>query len=254
MGHKQNGTICETILDRLLTSILWLKNPNSKPPLKSIIAAYSRDLFVNRRVWDHFYRILQELKQEGKIKDNDISTLFWHSYIEDALSSIDETETKKITPAFVLEEVEKAGKLREETVEKRIKGLEKAKEEEMKLKLEEKEKEFSESLVQSISVVELKKEREWLDKIQKIKESLRDSSRSIAESRSIFVTVLLALVYLAIIVVAFFKIPSDILGLILTVIGGGGLLGIYKLRNKIRNWLFERAYRIKLSEAKLDEL
>lgn len=33
-GHKQNATICETILDRLMTNILWLKNPNTKLSLK----------------------------------------------------------------------------------------------------------------------------------------------------------------------------------------------------------------------------
>lgn len=253
LGHKQNGTICETILDRLLANILWLKNPRTKPPLKSIIAAHSRGLFVNRRVWDRFYEVLQELKREGKIRDDDISTLLWHGYVEDALRSIEETETNKITPQFVLEEVEKAEKLREEAMEKKIKGIEKAKEEEMEMELRRAKEEFLESLEQRISEVELKKEREWLDKIQTIKESLREHSRTKAASRSNIYTLLLTLAFIVVIIVAYFIIPSETLDLILTVVGGGGLLGLWKLRGKMRNWLFERTYKQKLEEIKLDE-
>jgi len=254
MGHKENGTICETISDRLLTNILWLKNPNTRPPLKSIIAAHSRDLFVNRRVWDRFYEVLQELKRDGKIRDDDISTLFWHSYVEDALRSIEETETNKITPQFVLEEIEKAEKLREETMETRIKGIVKAKEEEMELKLKQKEKEFIESLERSISEAESRREREWLDKIQNIKESLRESSKTKAVNRSNIYTLLLTLAFIAVIVVGWFMIPLEVLDLILTVIGGGGLFGLWKLRSRIRDWLFERMYKQKLEETQLDKI
>lgn len=253
-GHKQNGTICETVLDRLLTNILWLKNPDTRPPLKSIIAAHSRDLFVNRRVWNRFYQVLQELKRQGKIEDDDISTLFWHSYAEDALSSFEETETDKITPQFVLKEIEKAEKLRAEATEKKIRAIEKAKEEEMEMKLKKKEQEFSESLKRSISEAETRKEREWLGKIQRIKASLRESSRAEAVSRSIIYTFLLALATITVIVVAFFMIPIEILNLIIAVVGGGGLLGLLPLRSKIRNWLSERTYRQKLEEAKLEKI
>jgi len=254
LGHRESATICETISDRLLTNILWLKNPNTKPPLKSIIAAHSRDLFVNRRVWDRFYEALQKLKREGKIKDEDISTLFWHSYVEDALRSIEETETKKITSQFVMEEIEKAEKLREEEIEKRIKGIEKAKETEMEKKLREKEKEFSESLERSISEAELRKERKWLDKIQRSKESLRERSKTEAASRSTIYTLFLTLAVIAVVVAAYFLIPIEILNLALALVGGGGLLGLWKLRSKMRNWLFERTYRQKLEEAKLDKI
>ena len=252
-GHKQNGTICETILDRLLANILWLKNPHTEPPLKSIIAAHSRGLFVDRRVWDRFYEVLQELKREGKISDEDISTLLWHSYVEDALRPIEETETSKITPQFVLEEIEKAEKLREEALEKRIEGIEKSKEEEMKMKLKKAKDEFLESLEQSTSEVEMRKEREWLDKIQAIKEGLRDHSRTTAANRSNLYTLAFALAYIAVVMVAYFVIPSDVLALILTVVGGGGIIGLWKFRSKMRSWLLERTYRQKLKETKLAE-
>ena len=209
---------------------------------------------MNRRVWDRFYQVLQELKRQGKIEDNDITTLFWHSYAEDALSSFGETETEKITPHFVLEEIEKAEKLREEATEKKIRAIEKAKEEEMEMKLKKKEQEFSESLERSISEAETRKEREWLSKIQRIKESLRESSKAKAASRSNIYTSLLALATITVIVVVVFMgLPIEILSLIIAVVGGGGLFGLLPLRSKIRNWLSERTYRQKLEEAKLEK-
>jgi len=254
MGHRENGTICETILDRLLTNILWLKNPDTKPPLKSIIAAHSRDLFVNRRVWDRFYEVLRQLKREGKITDDAISTLFWHSYVEDALRSIEEVEANKITPEFVLEEIEKAGKRREEAAEKKIEEIQKTKEE-IEMELKRKEKEFSEHLERSISEAESRKEREWLDKIQGIKESLRKHSEVEAASRSTRYTLFLTLGFIGIIAVAYLKMPSDILDLILTVVGGGGLIGLWTYgRSVMKSCVFKRIYRQKLEEAKLDKI
>jgi len=256
MGHKKNGTICETISDRLLTTILWLKNPNTTPPLKSLIAAHSRDLFVNRRVWDRFYEVLQKLKREGKIKVDDISTLFFHSYVEDSLRSIEETEADKITPEFVLEEIEKAERLREEEMEKKIKRIEKDKEEEMEMKLKKKEEEFLVSLEQTKSDIELKKDREWLDKIQQIKGNLREHSETNATMWSTIYTVLLSLAYIVVNIVAFFIIgvPLEILNLILTILGGGGVIGLIMFRSKLKQWLWERTYRLKLDEAKLDKI
>jgi predicted nucleic acid-binding protein len=254
MKHKENGTICETILDRLLTNILWLKNPNTKPPLKSIIAAHSRDLFVNRRVWDRFYEVLRQLKREGKIKDDAISTLFWHSYVEDALRSIEETEIDKITPEFVLDEIEKAGKQRAEAAEKKIEEIQKNKAE-VEEELKRKEREFSEHLEKSISDAESRKEREWLEKIQGIKESLREHSQAEAAIRSTVYILFLTIVFIVVVAVASIKIPSETLDLILTVVGGGGLIGLWLYgRNTIKSWLAKRIYGRKLKEAKLDEI
>lgn len=49
-SHKKTGTIAEVINDRLLTNILWLKNPKTRISLKSIIAAHSRELFINHHI------------------------------------------------------------------------------------------------------------------------------------------------------------------------------------------------------------
>jgi len=55
-------------------------------------------------------------------------------------------------------------------------------------------------------------------------------------------------------VIAYFLIPIVILNLALTVAGGGGLLGLWKLRSMIRNWRFKRIYRQKTEEAEPDKV
>jgi hypothetical protein len=253
MGHKQNGTISETVSDRLLTSILWLKNPNTKPPLKSIIAAHSRDLFINRRVWDKFYETLRELKKEGKIEDDDISTLFWHNYVEKALQYIQEDEVDRITADFVLEKIEDAGKDRKKAVEKEIEETMKAKGE-LETKLKETERQFSEDLQRSISEAELRKDREWLKQIHEIKDNLRESSRAQALKWSKIIASLLTILYVSIVGIACFYVPISVVSLVLAIIGGSGIVGLWGFRTRIENWLFERSYGKKLKEAKLDKI
>lgn len=245
MGHRENGTISEVILDRLLTNILWLKNPSTELPLKSIIAAYSRDLFIKRRIWDRFYEILQQLKQEEKVEDEKISTLFYHGYVENLLRGFDEGEQEKITPEFVLEEVEKATKLREKMQEKEIK---------------EKEKEFLQQLKSAVFKKEQEKEKEWLEKIQNIKSNLRRSSERNAFYYSIFCTSLLTLFLLMIMYPIYFLFNKvKIIGLLelylLILIGGSsGIFGLWKgfrtyLEKKWANYLYNK----KLNEVKLDQ-
>lgn len=168
MGHKDNRTVSEVILDRLLTNILWLKNPRSKPPLKSIIASYSRNLFVKSRVWSRFYEVLQELRKEEKIQDENISMLFYHGYIEDALSHFEDHEAGQITQEFVLTEIEKAAKLVEEETAKMI---------------SEKEKDFLKQLKERVSIKEQEKEREWLERLQEIKSNIRNGAKRSAKNR-----------------------------------------------------------------------
>ena len=178
MGHQKDGTVCEVILDSLLTNILWLKDPSAKIPLKSIIGAYSRELFVKRRIWDRFYENLRKLKREGKVSDEAISTLFYHNYIEDVLRELDETEIDEITPEFILEEIEKASKLSEK-------------------ELKEKEKEFLQRLEGEVSKKEQEKEREWLEKLRRIKKGLRKAAENSAR-RYVWIARILIIILFAI--------------------------------------------------------
>lgn len=242
MGHKANGTISEVILDRLLTNILWLKDPNAKLSLKSIIIAYSRDLFIKRRIWDKFYDILSKLKSEGKINNGNISTLFFNNYIENVLKEFDESEADKITPEFALEEIEKASKLSEEKVKKAVK---------------EKEEEFLKFLEGKISETEQKKDKEWLERIQQIKNQVREQAEK-SSKKCVMCTRFLIAAILAI-PIAVFAITrnwnafrnytgiASVISLILGVVLGS----VYKLWGNFQEKLSNKIYIKKIKEVGL---
>lgn len=164
LGHGEHGTIAEVILDRLLTNVLWLKNPGIEAPLRMVIAAYSRDLFVKRRVWDRFYEVLKQVHQTGKVSDERIAGLFYRNYIEDVLLEFDDTEVK-ITEDFVLQQIEKASQQRDE--------VEVA-------KLQSQESEFLQRLGKAVDETEEARDKEWTERL----ESIRASVRSAVERRS----------------------------------------------------------------------
>ena len=162
MEHKQNGTISEVILDRLLMNILWLKNPNLEIPLETLIAAHSRDLFINRRVWERFCKILQDLKRKGKTDVDHISMLFYNRYIEDTLRNIDESEVNQIDEIFVLEKIEEASTLPKKELEEAVTKTKKG---------------YMQLLKEEVSKVEKEKEEEWACKIQTFRKKMRENAQ-----------------------------------------------------------------------------
>jgi hypothetical protein len=158
MGHERERTVGEVILDRVLSNILWLENPNANISLKSIIGAHSQGLFIQRGIWEKFSNILHQLKREGTVSDDKIASLFYHKYIEDVLRNIDESEVEKIDQNLVISEIEKANKLIEKA-EKR------------------KEEEFIKTLGKEISKKEIEMGKKWLERITEIKDNLRKSSK-----------------------------------------------------------------------------
>ena len=244
MGHKENATVGEVILDRLLAIILWLKDPNTRPPLKSIIAAYSRDLFIKRRIWDRFYHVLQQLRQENKANDENITMLFYHGYIEDVLREIDESEADKITQEFVLDKIENATKLKEKEIEKAA---------------IEKEREFLLLLNKEVSKKEHEKESEWAERIQEIKRNLRESAEKKARRDSAIYTSLLMLPLMGVLYCIYLlrkelRFLGFLIYLFPILIGGGGILGLWtKLRSNLKRKLAYRIFSKKLKEAKLNK-
>jgi len=260
MGHKDYLTIGEVILDRLLTNIIWLKNPKLKIPLKSIISLYSRELFVNRRVWDRFYNILTKVKDDGEVTDNQISNLFYHGYIEHVLIDYDENDIADITETFVLEEIENAAKYQEEMSKKKIKEVERKKDEKQKLEIEKKRKEFNDILIQKTNEAKEEKEKEWLGKIQKIKNKKKAEAAKEAERRIIIMKILVAIIIL--ILPIYFIINNDfqrfgiivgvatVAALILVLLVGPMGAKWKNLEEKFANKIFVE----KLQEAGLDKL
>jgi len=240
MGHKEDGTVCEVILDNLLTNILWLKNPSAKISLKSMIATYSRGLFVKRRVWERFYEALRKVKQEQNVSDESISMLFYSNYIEDSLREFDEAQIDEITPEFVLEEIEGAAKSKEKEAE-------------------EKEREFIQRLNEKVSEKERQKNQEWLEKLQGIKRNVREAAEKLSSRRSVIYASLSTLLLLGIVYGIYLGLKqlgvSDIvLWLIPLLIGGSGISGIWsRLRKFFRSKLSNSIYLKKIKEAGLEE-
>jgi hypothetical protein len=267
--HKDDGTICEVVSDRLLTNILWLKNPNIKLSLKPIIAAHSRDLFVNRHVWDKFYNVLTDLKKTGKVKEDDISTLFWHSYIEDSLRSVGDINS--ITPEFILEEIEKAGEEQEsefQTLQQQIKVLQKSdkskeeevqkKEAELRLSEEElqKQKEFSRNIIQSLpQKIKSETDQEWLTKIEATKRTIRKNAerRAFLIVNTLRISIIIVLCF-AIFIANFYNVPLATLSFVFAFLGFGGVIGIWKMGGKTKNWLTQYIYNRKLKASALEKI
>jgi len=247
LGHKESSTVCEVLPDRLVANILWLKNPDSDIPLKSIIAAHSRDFLIDRRLWDRFNEVLKKLAQNGKISEQDISLLFYHSFIEDTLIGMDETNVDEITAEFVIEEIEKAAKLREQEVKALTKQF------------EVKESLFLEQLRKAEKEKDAE-QQQYLEKIARIKNSIMSNAE---KSASILGTLLSSFFTLLLIVVMYglYWLSTDILKignffslLVSLFIGGGGLFGIWKkLRSSIKPYIFNKTYIKKLHDIELND-
>jgi hypothetical protein len=247
LGHKKNATVCEVLQDRLLANVLWLKNPDSDIPLKSIIAAHSRDFLIDRRLWDRFNEVLKNLAQNRRISEQDISLLFYHGSIEETLIEMNETDAGEITAEFVIEEIEKAAKLQEREIEilaKRFAARE-------------------QTFLEQLKEVESKKDVEqlkYLEKLSKIKGAIRQKTE---KSASIIAVILSSLLTILIIagVYGLYLICTNILQignffsmLMSLLIGSGGLFSIWKqLRSKFKLYIFNKNFIKKLHEINLDD-
>ena len=129
LGHHDGGTLSEVILDRVLANILWLKNPNLSIPLSTIIATHSRDLLIDRRIWDKFYQVLTKLRTEGRVTDGQIENLFYHNNIENVLKEFKRGEADKVDESLVIEEIEVASESISEEKQAELAKLEATKKE-----------------------------------------------------------------------------------------------------------------------------
>jgi hypothetical protein len=108
--HKERATIAEVVADRVMTNILWLKNPKllRKLQLGSIIAMHSRHLFIQTDVWRRFFETVRQLRSSGKIDQRDAAILLYDQRVQDMLRSDRPGEVGKIGPEWVLGNVESA--------------------------------------------------------------------------------------------------------------------------------------------------
>ena len=244
MRHREKATVCEVISDKLLTNILWLKNPAiiKDIPLKSIIAIHSHEMFIDRRIWRRFCENIRKLKQEGRISDKDISMLFYDHRIEKALEVYDDSQTDKITSELILEQIQSASKLIDE---------------ETKKKLEEQREIFEKKLTQ----VELDKKNALETRLSAIKEKLKVKAVRKAKRRAVVKMCIPALIFVGIFIYflltrGWARTAGVILG-IASVVGILSFLGIkvniLNIRKRLQDKAFQRIYRKELSEIALEE-
>lgn len=109
-NHKNKETICEVIPDRLLTNLLWLKNPStdSDAHLSSIISMHSRQLYVDKKVWKSFYKNLTFLREKGDINDFDVSILIYDKVIHKILVEKRPEEIDLFESDWIIENIEHA--------------------------------------------------------------------------------------------------------------------------------------------------
>jgi len=250
MGHRTNRTMSEAILDRLLTVILWLKNPTVKIPLRSVIAAHSKEKFINQTVWDRFYAVLKDLGQAGKVEDEDVSTLFYNNYIEDALRDLNDIEIERITEEFVLDHIEKAAKIKKEEVEELVRKH--------KETIKKKESKFLRQLHEDHSKTEYEKDREWIGKITESKESIYDNVNRSVKSNILKIKIAIAILFAIPLIICLAK--GDWVALlnvwkivsIAFVILGVVQFFIPRLWEILQGKWTERSYKKRVREAKLD--
>jgi tellurite resistance protein len=220
-------------------------------------------------VWNKFYEVLQNLKETGKTTEDKIATLFLHNYVEECLLSVESTDV--ITQGFVLDHIEKAEKQKENdfhNLEQEIEKLQKlgkekdaeleSKKGELEKSKEElrKEKDFAQTLVQTAAdKAREDANKEWLKKIESVKAAILKKSESKASLVSNVLRASAVVIYISVLAYAYLSgVPLSVLSFILSAIGFGGLLGIWKVTGKARPWLFSHIYNRMLSTSDLKNL
>jgi DNA-binding MarR family transcriptional regulator len=250
MGHKDNCTISEVISDRLLTSILWFIEPKSNIPLKSLIAAHSRSLFIKEAVWDRFIEIFKEIIKKGKISEKNLESILFHKYINDVLIELDESDIEKINDKFVLDLIEGAKEEREKLENRYQNKVE---------QLEEEKETLKKSFKQQLSDMEKQKNESWLEKVDKLKESFRNSSNKKADKESLFICVLIWILLFGLIYLLYVVLKYQVKNIIswialgVTFLASNGCMIFLwrKLRDYFKDISEDYIYRKKLNEAGL---
>ena len=247
MGHKNNSTICETMLDRTLTNLLWLRNPESYPSLESIISFHKGEIFIKKSIWDTFYSTLLYLKKEKKVVDEDITMLFYTINIEEVLKQFNDSDVYKINSEFVMEQIKKSRNIEGE-IRFEIK-------EQLKLDYE---RLFDEKMQEAELKIEREKQKEWNEQIKKIKLNIVESSKNTAKEYSIILSSSLCIIIIMFIYALYnilnkYNVQEFFTFLVPILIGGTGIYGIYSnIKNKIAKYYEKILIESRFSELQID--
>lgn len=110
LGHKKNETISEVMPDRLLTNLLWLKDPQvlERIPVETVIAMHSRDLFIHKAVWLRFVGVLEDLQRADTLTDEAASVLIYDAQVHKDLAGLGTGNVAPVDEDWVLRRIESA--------------------------------------------------------------------------------------------------------------------------------------------------
>jgi len=241
LGHKDRSTVCEVIPDRVLTNLLWLKDPQIVKglPLETTLSIHS-EILLDRTIWNRFYENITKLKMQGKISSNDVSTLIYYHQLEQDLAFVDQPD--KITPDFVLREIEAAKRKIDEETRKKI-------EDETKKVIAEYAREID------------KKDREFSYRLETIKKNVKESAKKQADrisGRIIYGFSFFLLIIGISLYVIFNNLAVKKIGGVISIISilqfFGIQVNIFKIKKKISDSRFNKIYKKRLSELKIEEV
>ena len=169
MGHDLAGTYPEVVLDKTLTTLLWLKNPGLDVPLEAVVAAHSRGLLHRQAVWFQVVVELSRAATEGTTSARDISVFL----SSDGPNVIAETvnRVEEVTPEVVQAMIRKARAAHEEEIstikavataegERAVVAVQETAEESIRLVRAEAEKAKDDSTVDRKRIEELEQKQE----------------------------------------------------------------------------------------------
>jgi len=124
-GHKNKLTIGEVIPDKILTSFLWLKSPNTnnQPHLFSWISIHTRYMFIDRTIWQMFYNTLKEMRMKNEITDVDISILLYDNQLQEVLLDMDPSDIQNIEAEWIFKGISEAKERLDMSQNKKIQNI-----------------------------------------------------------------------------------------------------------------------------------
>jgi len=250
MGHDAKETICEVMLDRLLTNVLWLKNPSilKDIPLSSIIAMHSKHLFINESIWKHFYEIIRLLKNKNEINEEEISILIYDSQVQNNLRTIDLDKIDTINKEWLMENIKEAKKKYDLSQQQLITNHEKDKKKSIREE-EDKLKNLSLFFTQKISKIDQENNNKWYDALAKIKEDANSSAKKSAKIVCSIIFAILLIVLFPVIIENWQQLGliTTLITIISILVFGLNLLDLrQKAYDCIYDFLYKKIYRSKI--------
>ena len=237
-GHRENFTVCEVILDKLFTVLLWFKNPQAVKELPlTIVLSTQFEILISKDIWNRFFNTVMSLRKENEISEDGISMLVYHNNITEDLILI--KDPREINEEFILNKIKERKKEMDENRERMI---------------EEGKKEIEEKYTTEMQ----KKDEEYLAKIERIKANLKEEVKKKARIVSNLLFAIIPILFLILCCWlskrGLLTSQSSIFALVGFFVNIFGIkIDIFKCRKKIQDSFLNRNYEKMLEKLDIKE-